>query len=80
MANRPGTLLDEFELTIDGHDVTAQIRLVLAEDDTEMLHHYEGNTLRLVHPARRCIDCTSVIVAGSAGGRCYDCADGLALD
>lgn len=77
MTDKPGTLLDAFVLTIDGRDVDAQIRLVHAGDGTEMLHHYEGNLLRLTHPARRCTDCTSILTAGSAGGRCYTCADGL---
>ncbi|MGN7157994.1 hypothetical protein ACTHRK_18090 [Dietzia cercidiphylli] len=80
MTAKPGTLLDSFVLTIDGRDVDAQIRLVHAEDGTEMLHHYEGNLLRLTHPARRCTDCTSILIAGSAGGRCYACADGLHME
>lgn len=77
MIDKPGTLLDAFVLTIDGRDVDAQIRLVYAEGGTEMLHHYEGNLLRLTHPARRCTDCTSILTAGSAGGRCHTCAEGL---
>lgn len=77
MTDKPGTLLEAFALTIDGRDVDAQIRLVHAEDGTEMLHHYEGDLLRLTHPARRCTDCASIITAASAGGRCHACADGL---
>ena len=44
MTDKPGTLLEAFALTIDGRDVDAQIRLVHAEDGTEMLHH-----LSLIH-------------------------------
>ena len=50
------------------------------DQGTEMLHHYEGDLLRLTHPARRCTDCASIITAASAGGRCHACADGLHME
>lgn len=79
---KPGTLLDKFELHTDAGIIYAEIRLVHADDGTEMLWHYENDHLGFAHPARRCTTCTEIITADSIGTRCYDCAaaDGLALD
>lgn len=80
MTEKPGTLVEAFTLIIDGREIDAQIRLVHAADGTEMLDHYEDDFRRLTHPARRCTDCTGLLLDGSAGGWCYTCADGLHLD
>lgn len=79
MTAKPGTLLDAFTLETENGDIEAEIRLMHADDGTEMLHHYEGDHLAFIHPARRCTDCTQIITAAAAGGRCIACADGLAL-
>lgn len=79
MNTKPGTLLDAFVLTIDGRDVQGEIRLVHAEDGTELLWHYEDCRLVFSHPAKRCNQCSTIITSSHAGGKCFECADGLHL-
>ena len=81
MTGKPGTLLDSFDLYTENGVIAAEIRLMCADDGTEMLWHYENDHLGFVHPAKRCTGCGEVITSDSIGGRCYECAaaDGLNL-
>src|SRR5690606_15622814 len=56
-----GKLLDSFTLLVDGHETAAEIRLVIADNGTEMLHHYEAGRFVLAHPAARCQTCNDLI-------------------
>jgi hypothetical protein len=79
---KTGDLLDAFTLDTDTGPIAAEIRLMHAEDGTEMLWHYENGRLAFAHPACRCGDCGEIITAASAGPRCIACATaaGIALD
>ncbi|KZO60461.1 MULTISPECIES: hypothetical protein [Dietzia] len=79
MTAKPGTLLDAFTLETDRGPIEAEIRLMHAEDGTEMLWHYENDHLGFVHPARRCVRCNEIITAAAAGGCCIACVDGLVI-
>ena len=79
MTSKSGTLLDSFDLYTEDGVIAAEIRLVLADDGTEMLWHYEGDHLLLVHPAARCARCNTLITGDHAGGCCFDCIDGLVI-
>ena len=77
MTDPTGTLLDAFTLETEDRDIEAEIRLMHADDGTEMLWHYENGRLAFVHPARRCARCNEIITDASAGGCCIACVDGL---
>lgn len=75
-----GKLLDSFTLLIDGHETAAEIRLVIADNGTEMLHHYEAGRFVLAHPAARCHTCNDLITGSHVGRNCTDCAAELNLN
>ncbi|MEH6624377.1 MAG: hypothetical protein V7738_16590 [Dietzia maris] len=78
---KPGTLLESFDLEVpdEFRTIAAEIWLVLADDGTEMLWHYEDGRHAFTHPARRCVNCGEVITASASGSRCFGCAGGLNL-
>lgn len=80
--SKPGTQVAISE-DVDAEDraTLVEMRLVLADDGTETLWHYENGRHVRTHPARRCTGCEEVIVSSHIGSRCYECAtaDGLSF-
>lgn len=76
-STKPGQLLDSFTLELDGVEVPAEIRLMVADDGTEMLWHYEGEHLGFVCPARRCGHCAAILTEDPGAGACGPCIDQL---
>ena len=79
MSTKPGELVDSFTLESEDGQIYMEIRLMHADDGTEMLWHYEGDHLLLVHPAARCARCNTLITGDHAGGCCFDCIDVLVI-
>jgi len=79
MTAESGTVLDAFTLETEDRLIQAEIRLMHADDGTEMLWHYENGRLAFAHPARRCAMCNEIITAASAGGCSIACVDGLVI-
>lgn len=73
-------LLDSFTIPIEGHETAAEIRLAIADNGTEMLHHYEVGRFVLAHPAARCQTCNDLILGSHAGRSCTNCAGDLNLN
>lgn len=78
-STKSGQLIDSFTLIADGREIAAEIRLMTADDGTEMLWHYEGDHLGFVCPARRCGLCDAILTEGSdfGAGACGPCIDQL---
>ena len=79
MSTKSGELVDTFTIEGENGDIHMEIRLMHADDGSEMLWHFEGNHLLFVHPAARCGRCNALITGDNAGGCCIDCIDGLVL-
>lgn len=72
---KPGTHLDTFTLHTPAGPIESEMRLVAAEDGTELIWHYENGSLTFTHRALRCTECSTVLYESRIGSRCLDCAE-----